>query len=261
MDSNTHIVIHGWMRNELNLKGNDLLVYAIIYGFSQAENQRYTGGIQYLADWCGATRQGITKNLKNLLDLGLIFKEDDVNSVTYYVNSVYTGCKLSLHNNISNTINSITVKSNVLSKDNTNTTDFLGSLPKSKKKKDNLYDKCIAMINDFTNIDSIHKLLVTYLNMRLEIKDKPLYANMWKGMLDKLDTVCTENNLKYEEVIQQSIDKGYLSFYPVKKYNKSDNKFGELNGSVVSQGYTDDELSEIHKISKELEANGEKAYF
>ena len=76
------------MRTELELKGNDLMVYAIIYGFSQTENQKFTGSLQYLADWCGATKQGIMKNLKNLIDAGLIIKEErtenNVKFVSYY---------------------------------------------------------------------------------------------------------------------------------------------------------------------------------
>lgn len=74
----SYITIQGWMRSELGLKGNDLLVYAIIYGFSMKENQKFYGGLQYLADWCGATKYGVSKNLKNLIDLGLIEKEDCV---------------------------------------------------------------------------------------------------------------------------------------------------------------------------------------
>ena len=34
-----YVLIQGWMINELKLKGNELLIYALIYGFSQAENQ------------------------------------------------------------------------------------------------------------------------------------------------------------------------------------------------------------------------------
>lgn len=76
------IVIQGWMRTELNLKGNELLVYAIIYGFSQTENQFFTGSLRYLAEWTGSTKQGILKNLKSLVDKGLIQKEE------YYKNNV-----------------------------------------------------------------------------------------------------------------------------------------------------------------------------
>ena len=76
--------IQGWMRTELGLTGNDLLVYATIYGFSQIENQKFTGSLQYLADWCGATKQGIQKNLKNLISRNLITKEQlIINGVTY----------------------------------------------------------------------------------------------------------------------------------------------------------------------------------
>ena len=73
------IVIQGWMITELNLKGNELLVYSIIYGFSQnGENQRYTGSLQYLADWTNSTKQGVLKNLNSLVDKEFIGKEERI---------------------------------------------------------------------------------------------------------------------------------------------------------------------------------------
>ena len=72
------IVEHGWMINELGLKGNDLRIYAIIYGFSQTEGQRFTGGLQYLADWVSGTKQGVLKNLKTLLEKGYIEKQETI---------------------------------------------------------------------------------------------------------------------------------------------------------------------------------------
>ena len=73
-----YIVIQGFMVKELKLKGNELLIYSIIYGFSQTENQRFTGGLQYLADWTNSTKQGVIKNLKSLVDKGYIIKEDKI---------------------------------------------------------------------------------------------------------------------------------------------------------------------------------------
>lgn len=72
----SYICIQGWMINRLNLKGNELLVYAIIYGFSQDEESRFTGSLQYLADWTNSSKQGIMKNLKSLADKGYIEKTD-----------------------------------------------------------------------------------------------------------------------------------------------------------------------------------------
>lgn len=94
---------------------------------------------------------------------------------------------------------------------------FLGSVNKTKEKpkKKNVYQKCIDMINDFTDDPQFKDLLTTYLKYRLEIRDKPLYANMWKGMLRSLDGLCGDDDALGCEIVQQSINRGYLGFYPV----------------------------------------------
>ena len=63
-----YIMIQGWMVTELELKGNELLIFAIIHGFSQDGETRFTGGLQYLADWTNSTKQGVSKNLKSLVN-------------------------------------------------------------------------------------------------------------------------------------------------------------------------------------------------
>lgn len=77
-----YINIQGWMVTKLGLKGNELLIYAIIYGFSQAEDQAFNGSLQYLADWTNSTKQGVTKNLKALVEKEYIEKEEK------YINNV-----------------------------------------------------------------------------------------------------------------------------------------------------------------------------
>lgn len=79
-----YISIQGWMVNELNLKGNELLVYAIIYGFSQEENQKFAGSIQYLANWIGSSKQTVFNCLKSLIEKGLIEKKETfINGVKF----------------------------------------------------------------------------------------------------------------------------------------------------------------------------------
>lgn len=69
-----YIVIQGWMINELNLKGNDLLIYALIYRYSQDGVHKFYGSLQYLADWTNSTVTGVQNNLKHLIDTNLIYK-------------------------------------------------------------------------------------------------------------------------------------------------------------------------------------------
>lgn len=81
---NNYFVVHGWMRNLLGLRGNALDIYAIIYGFSQADHQEFTASINYLCEWLGVSRPTIINNLKDLVDSGFLTKEsEDINGVTY----------------------------------------------------------------------------------------------------------------------------------------------------------------------------------
>lgn len=86
--------IQGWMVSKLGLKGNELIIYAIIYGFSQAEEQVFSGSLRYLAEWTNSTKRGVMNNLKSLVDKGYIGKRDTViNGVKfceYYVTK-FTG--------------------------------------------------------------------------------------------------------------------------------------------------------------------------
>ncbi|MBQ8678318.1 MAG: hypothetical protein IJ530_00980 [Treponema sp.] len=69
-----YIQISGWMLNELDLKGNELLIYALIHGFSQDGRSDYHGGLGYIAAWTNSTKQGVIKALKSLLEKRLIVK-------------------------------------------------------------------------------------------------------------------------------------------------------------------------------------------
>lgn len=69
-----YVTIQGWMINELELKGNELMCFAIIYGFSQITGTAFTGSYQYLADWCNTSRRTIINVIDNLVFKGYIIK-------------------------------------------------------------------------------------------------------------------------------------------------------------------------------------------
>ena len=114
------VVLQEFMTETLNLKGNELLVYAIIYGFSQDGESAYTGSLRYLCSWTKATKQGVIKNLKSLIEKGLIVKKESYkNSVKYceYRTTLFnTPVQQSLPNNINDTIKEKD-NTNVLSKE------------------------------------------------------------------------------------------------------------------------------------------------
>jgi predicted transcriptional regulator len=78
------VLIQGYMINDFKLKGNELIVYAIINGFSQEEGQVFSGSLQYLAEWTNSSKQSVINNLKSLIDKGLIGKNEKfINGVKF----------------------------------------------------------------------------------------------------------------------------------------------------------------------------------
>ena len=79
-----YIVIQSFMVSELGLKGNELLIYAIIFGFSQTTGQAFHGSLTYLESWTNSTRHTVISSLKSLVEKGLIEKEaQTINGVKY----------------------------------------------------------------------------------------------------------------------------------------------------------------------------------
>lgn len=76
---------------EMGLKGNELIVFAVINGFSQNGNGSFHGSLAALQEMCGiASRQTITDILKSLVDKGFINKtEVTLNGVK---NISYSAC-------------------------------------------------------------------------------------------------------------------------------------------------------------------------
>lgn len=73
---NNFIAIQGWMRNKLELKGYELIVYALIYGFSQDGSSSFSGTRRYIAEWCGCSMRTVDNTLASLLAKKLIVKHE-----------------------------------------------------------------------------------------------------------------------------------------------------------------------------------------
>lgn len=135
MRDGNYIAIQAFMVRDLKLKGNELLIYAIIFGFSQDGRSWFTGSRQYLADWCNISRVSVDASLNKLLNKRVLEKREQIrdgqkfcfyravenpveNSTDYQyknftgcketlqggVKKLYRGCKETLHNNIEDNI-------------------------------------------------------------------------------------------------------------------------------------------------------------
>lgn len=104
-DSN-YVVIQGWMITRLGLKGNELLIYAVIYGFTQNGEIEFVGSMKYLADWTNSTVESVRKCIKSLIDKGYIIKTLDGSGVNAY-KAVLSAIYPHADKNVDNSNNSV----------------------------------------------------------------------------------------------------------------------------------------------------------
>lgn len=77
-----YICIQEFMVRDLKLKGNELIVYALLYGFTQDGEQYFSGSLSYIANWINASKSTAQNVIKSLMEKGFLIKKDK------YVNNV-----------------------------------------------------------------------------------------------------------------------------------------------------------------------------
>lgn len=204
-----------WLNTELTAL--DKVIYTEISSLDNPKTH-CTASNEYLADFCMCSERKVTDTIKKLTEMGLIetVKFDGRHRTLKIVSGESRkNCDADQKNlqsiNINNNIKNNISKDILLQNSEDDVSDKLYSEEKPKKRK-SLFDKCVDEIYANTDDLELEDLLVTYLKMRLEVKDKPLYYNMWKGMLNKLFSMSYNLDVLCK-IVQQSIDKGWLAFY------------------------------------------------
>jgi hypothetical protein len=214
-----YYVVQSFMIKELKLKGLEKEVYAIIYGFSQAE-QKFDGSLQYLADWTSSTKQGVMKTLKSLQEKGLINKEEEyknsVKFVKYYATEFNGGMQLSLMGGIKQSLpNNINID-NII--DNN-----------IKKKKETELD---TILNQIEN-EKLKETLIEFVKMRKSIK-KPMTTHALELLIKKLNRTTTDIGVQIQ-MLEQSILNGWQDVYELKQEVKQNN--------LIKNNYTKEQMS------------------
>lgn len=75
MKNENYITIQGWMVNDLGLNGNDLICYALIYGFTQ-NGCYWDKSASYIGKWLGVSKRTVFDILKRLVEKELIEQQE-----------------------------------------------------------------------------------------------------------------------------------------------------------------------------------------
>ncbi|MDY4799084.1 MAG: hypothetical protein SO157_07060 [Bullifex sp.] len=87
--NDSYVTIQKWMVSELELKGSELIIYALIFESSKDGSAMFTCSAKYLADWTNTTKQSVFKVLKSLTDRKLIIRHEETRNNVLFVSYSY----------------------------------------------------------------------------------------------------------------------------------------------------------------------------
>lgn len=254
------VTIQGWMVTHLKLKSNELMIYAIIYGFCQIRGQVFSGSVRYLAEWTNSTKRGVYKNLKSLVDKGLIEKiEENINGVKF---CKYTICENRLPSRtrfcspVMNKVHQGDEQSSPggdeqSSPNNIDIDNIDNNISKKVREPERAKENVKSfneLIDNYTPNEQLRKELKEHLKVRKN-KKAALTNRAIELSLKKLDDLASNDSEKIQ-MVQNAIMSGWTTFYPLKaderqkmggnasydirRYEKSANVFEPSNESSMS---------------------------
>ena len=180
--------VFGWMVDELNLDGAELVAYAIIYKYScNPEVGCYYGSQQYICDWTKKTKPTVQKALNTLTERQLILKEE------IWKNNVKF-CQYTINREIG----------------------YLKNL-----NTQIIPDNIEKLFDEYTENDDLYNALLDFAEYRKD-KKNPLTEKAAKMLLNKLNK-CTTDADKID-CLQTSIMNGWTGVFPDNYSNKATKK-------------------------------------
>lgn len=221
-----YITIQGWMTTELGLKGNELLIYAIIYGFSQNNGNEFNGSLQYLADWTCTTKKSAFNNVNSLLEKGLIEKTEVFKGSAKYCTYKVT-CQDPTVENVSNCRS----KNYHGTVENFTTNNTNNNSNNNRKKKKEFTPPTLEEVEAYckerkNNVDA--KRFIDYYSVD-DWKDKngkPV-RNWKQKMISVWEKDDSKNNYQSNPIPQQPTNP-YKSYAEIKKEQEEQQKRWEL---------------------------------
>lgn len=90
MKKNDYILIQAQMISDLHLKGNELLVFALIHGYTKDGRHRCRASLKYISGWIDTSKSAVIRAINTLEEAGYIcrhtYLEGNVECVEYTTN-------------------------------------------------------------------------------------------------------------------------------------------------------------------------------
>lgn len=209
-----YIVIQDWMISDLQLKGNELLTYALIYGFSQDGESEFKGSLKYISEFLGVSKRTAQRSIENLVDRGIVEKRvEEISGVKFNrymahekadtpIDKMTTGYSQNDHGGI---VKMTTNNTNIY-----NTNNNTSNNTKDKGTPARYFDD-----------EELNNKFLEFLSMRKKIRKPVRTDRALKALLKKLHELSGGDVELMKQIIDQSLDKEWLGLFELKTGNDS----------------------------------------
>jgi len=202
---NSYIGIQAFMVNDLHLSGNELIIFAVIFGFSQDGESWFRGSRGYLSTWCQASKTTVSNNLAKLCEKGLIEKRTRIESgVTFndyrvckkFIGGVQESCRGGVQEIVTHNIDTETKAETI----------------ETRGMSVN------AQIIEFTQDETLRASLNDFIRARKQ-SGKPVSNEGMKRLLNSLKSL-SDDTATQTAIVEQSIMNGWRGFFELKNGGK-----------------------------------------
>ena len=237
---NNFIAIQGWMRTRLNLKGNELLIYALVYGFSQDGQSRFTGSRKYIAEWCGCSLDTVDRSLSSLVSKGFLAKyphTDQNGSRVVDYTAILTAITATTAHAATTAAAQTTAHAQAPAQDpwanTTNATTEQSQTPtcepqplltepepKPQPKKTRKSKSFDGIIDAYTSDPTTKELLGEWLQNR-KAKRSAMTDSAIQSNINVLDRLAQESRMNVNDYLAEVIRRGWGSFFAINNYQNN----------------------------------------
>lgn len=216
-----YIVIQDWMISDLQLKGNELLTYALIYGFSQDGESEFKGSLKYISKFLGVSKSTAQRNLENLANRGVIEKRvEEISGVKFNryiahekaeppIVKTSTGCS---QNGYGGVVKMGTNNTNIYNTNNNTSNNTKDKGTPAKKEPEQYFED-----------EELNDKFLEFLAMRKRVR-KPVQTDRgMKMLLTSLHKLSGGDVGLMKQIIDQSLDNEWKKFVAVKTGNDRKN--------------------------------------
>ena len=206
----SYVTIQSWMATELGLKNTALLVYAIIFGFSQDGETEFSGSLKYLCAWTGVTKQTVLNTISELIEKGFIEKHEKyINNVKFCTYSAFLPVVKKLdHQSNSNEkggqkilLGGQKIRPNNIDNNIEDKIDLYNS--GKKQDKNSLKKEFIVMVLESDFSENMKTKIFDWVNYKDEIKSPYKTSRGFSTMLAQINTAIKKHG---EDAVMKQID-------------------------------------------------------